>query len=94
LLFYREVGVFSLKNYMAGQEAILDLIRNMESSRARRCWLVVKERAKMELFRCLSILHRDDLIVRHRYRKLTPDNLGRAELAVRQVLQTEFPLLL
>jgi glycosyltransferase involved in cell wall biosynthesis len=92
LLFYREVGVFSIDNYLAGEEAILDLIRNLEQDRARRWWLQAKERAKIRLFQGLAVLHCDNLIVRHRYRKVPPDQLKQAELAVRQVTQTVLPV--
>jgi glycosyltransferase involved in cell wall biosynthesis len=92
LLFYREVGVFSLENYLAGEEAVLALIRIMEHGRARRWWLGAKEHTKVGLFRGLAAFHCNDLIVRHRYRKVPHDDLEQAELAVRQVAQMKLPI--
>ncbi len=92
LLFYREVGVFSIDNYLAGEEGILDLIRRMEPSRVRRWWLGARERAKMGLFQGLAGLRCNGPIVRHRYCKVPHDELEQAELAVKQVAQTMLPL--
>ena len=93
LLFYREVGVFSIKSYLAGQEAILDLIRTMETTPVHRWSLLAREHAKMGLFRILSALHRDDLIVRHRYQKLAPDKVAQGRWDVDRVMRTSVPLL-
>jgi glycosyltransferase involved in cell wall biosynthesis len=92
LLFYREIGVFSIINYLAGEEALLDLIRRLEHRRAHRWWLGAKERAKIGLFRGLSALRCNDLIVRHRYRRLSPDRLVEAERTMSKVMQTTLPI--
>ena len=93
LLFYREVGVFSLKRYLAGQEAILDMIRAMETTPIRRWSLLAREHVKMGLFRILSALHRDDLIVRHRYQKLASDKVTQAQRHLDRIMRTSIPLL-
>ena len=91
LLFYREVGVFSIDKYLAGEEAMLDLIRKMERGRARRWWLTIKEHTKVMAFQTLANLHCDGLVVRHRYQKLSPDKLDQAALTIRQVTETILP---
>jgi glycosyltransferase involved in cell wall biosynthesis len=92
LLFYRESGVFSISNYLAGQEALLDLIRRLEPGRAHRWLLSSKERFKMAFFRGLSVLHCNDLIVRHRYSRLSPEELAEPQRIIGQVFQTSLPL--
>jgi glycosyltransferase involved in cell wall biosynthesis len=92
LLFYREVGVFSIGPYLAGQLAVLDLIRRLEKSPARRMWLAAKERAKMGLFWSLAALHLNDLAVRHRYRRLPEEDRNEAQRVMQQVIETELPL--
>jgi glycosyltransferase involved in cell wall biosynthesis len=91
LFFYREIGVFSLGNYLAGEEALLELIRRLEHGLPRRWILGAKELVKIGLFRGLAALHCNDLIVRHRYRKLLPNGLEEAERAISLVMQTALP---
>lgn len=92
LLYYRESGVFSISNYLAGQEAVLDLIRHLEHRRAHRWLLNAKERSKMAIFRGLSVLHCNNLVVRHRYRRLSPDELDESQRVIGQIIQTPLPL--
>lgn len=92
LLFYRESGVFSISNYLAGQEAVLDLIRRMVHRPAHRWLLSAKERSKMAIFRGLSVLHCSNLSVRHRYRRLPPDGQEESQRIISQIIQTPLPL--
>ena len=92
LLFYREMGVFSLQNYLAGEDALLDLISHLEQRAIRRLWLRTKERVKMAAFRGLVALHCSDLIVRHRFRKLTSNARSDAEQLIRQITQMQLPV--
>jgi glycosyltransferase involved in cell wall biosynthesis len=92
LLFYREMGVFSLNNYLAGEEAILELICRLEHRRAHRWILGARERVKIGVFRTLAALQCDDLIVRHRYRRLSTIAQDAAEQIIRAVIQTPLPM--
>jgi len=92
LLFYREIGVFSLTNYLATGKGLLHLIRELEPSRSRRWWLGAKERTKMTIAWGLDALHCSDLMVQHRYSRLTATERAEAELVIDRVLNISIPM--
>jgi glycosyltransferase involved in cell wall biosynthesis len=92
LLFYRELGVFSISNYLAGEQALLHLICQLEDKALRRRWLRMREMVKVGLYQRLEALHLNHLIVRHRYQRLQASEIEYANFAIRSILATNVPL--
>jgi glycosyltransferase involved in cell wall biosynthesis len=92
LAFYREMGVFSLTNYLGDERGLLVLIKQYETSVARRLRLGLRERAMMGIAWTLDKLHQSDLLVRHRHVKLTADQQTEAQKVINEVMLTQIPL--
>jgi len=92
LQFYREMGVFSLPNYLATGRALIHLFKQIENNPIRSSLLIARERAKMEIARVLFNLKMSDTLVRNRIDRMSLDERSEAERALKRVFNTEIPL--
>jgi glycosyltransferase involved in cell wall biosynthesis len=92
LQFYRELGVFSLPNYLATGSALVHLIKQIESNPVLCQFLIARERAKSGIAMGLSRLNRTDLLVRNRLSRLNLNMRSEAEQALKRVMETALPL--
>lgn len=93
LLFYREMGVFKLQNYLIGVRGLVEIIRRTEPTYNRNRWkLEAKEYTKMLIARTLSALGAGDVMVRHRFKAISPNELKTANAALEKILRTPLPL--
>ena len=93
LMFYREVGVFKLGNYIAGVEGLLEINRRIERDRARRLKVSVSEHVKMAIARTLDALGAADIMVRKRFRPVDGTEAAIATRVVETLVETRLPLI-
>ena len=92
LLFYRELGVFNLKNYMSTGEGLLELIRIHESGTRRYARLRRKQQSKLALAWSLRYLGLSSLLVRRRFEPLSPSQRAQADQALYTALSCPLPM--
>lgn len=93
LLFYREVGVFSFKNYAATQLGLLALLqRRYRDPRWRCARLMARELLKIWVAGVCDLLGAGDRLVARRSRRLTVEELSAANEALDRIRSQRLPL--
>jgi glycosyltransferase involved in cell wall biosynthesis len=93
LMFYREVGVFKLSNYIAGVEGLIEINRRIERDRMRRMKVIASERMKMGIAWALDTLGAADVMVRNRFRPIGSAGFAKASEVVETIAKTSLPLI-
>lgn len=92
-MFYREVGVFKLRNYLVGVEGLLEINRKIERDLIQRVKVAASERMKMMLAWTLDTLGAADVMVRNRFRPIAGVDLMNANEAIQRIVRTPLPLI-
>lgn len=93
LLYYRESGVFSFKNYLGTSLAILHLISiHYNRPRFRYLFLFLREITKLFIVCVIDCINTADFLVAMRYHTVSPEVTKDAEFALSIVRQTLLPL--
>jgi len=92
LQFYREVGVFSLPNYLATGRGLLHLAGEIEQRHLQRTWLQTKECSKMTIAAVLHLVHATNLLIYRHFRPLTASEQADAAAALHRISQVALPL--
>jgi hypothetical protein len=93
LLFYREAGVFSFRNYAATQLGLLGLLdRRYREPRGRCARLMARELLKVWVAGLCDLLGAGDRLVARRSRPLTAEELSSANEDLERIRNQHLPL--
>jgi hypothetical protein len=92
LLFYREIGTFSFRNYMSTAVGRIALARSFaEDSRVAASLRLTYELNKVWLYGLADILGFADVLIRTRSRPLSEESLRSAQAILDQIQQQVLP---